>query len=580
MSIKDQPLLAPDPWPARRAASLASIATVITLLVVCFGVFPVSEGPSGLAAQLAWSFGHPLILLENVAGIPADMTAAGPMRPLFNLNAAESKVVFRFAIAFCLGAGIGFATYRRVNERQPNRLNATFISGATYADGLNAKSKTAFLLGSDYKASGSGIALAPDLRLPRNREIQSLLVVGRPRYGKSTALRFMLDGILARRGDKLIVYDSKGDVTADWPGSKVILLAPHDTRSWGWAVGRDVLGEPGAREFAAALIPVSDREPNWALGGQEILIAAIRKLQATLDTRWSWRELGELLDLPDQELRRVAHDHHRAALRYLTLDPETHEFDRTAASYVSTAMAPIQRIVRPLAQAWSDLAAEYQVSLRTWLADEQPAHRTIILQRAAHLPAVSAAWITAALEVMARFCVGPALADDEDRRLWFVLDEFSTVPKIEGLPDLFAQGPSKGVCVVLACQNLELVEDRYGPTVTKSIIQNTDVQLLFRLNAGETSTYLTKTAIPKTEIRRYDRPRPKGPNDAATTPEKSESICLITTHDLATLPRGEAYAVVEGSVVRLRWPRSTWTQQREPTIQANWVIDQGTVKLA
>lgn len=381
-----------------------------------------------------------------------DLLAAATKNAFAGGSIAAPVVTGHLIAAICLAFGAGVAAHRLNDRRTPRRLNANYISGATYAEGADVSAKAAALLADDRRLSGLGIALSPDVVLPRNREIQSILAIGRPRYGKSTAIRYLLDGLLARATDKLIVYDSKGDVTSEWPGLRVILLAPHDTRSWAWAVGQDVLGEPGAREFSSALIPISEHEPNWGLGGQEILVAVVRGLQTTKDTQWSWQDLDDVANLPDRELRRWAQLYHRPALRYLTLDPETLEFDKTAASYVSTAMSAIHKIVRPLSQAWRTIDPAYQVSLRAWLRDEVPARRTIIFQAAAHLPAISTAWIAAALDLMARFCVGPALPDSTERRIWYVLDEFATVPKISCMNSLLAQGPSKGICVILACR--------------------------------------------------------------------------------------------------------------------------------
>lgn len=572
MSIRNQPLLIANPV---RAWIWALLVWLFAGLAVAFALYdrlPLVEGFARPSSGLMGAMHALPDLLAILLGLTSSPTATGLARPRADL--ATVLTAARYLAVLCLPLGLGLATHRHVLSRQPRRLNATFIGGATYAEKRAAPRLAASLLADDMRLAGPGIALCPDLRLPRNREIQSILVVGRPRYGKSTALQFMLDGILARPGDKLVVFDSKGDVAAGWPSADVIFLAPHDTRSWAWAVGRDVLGETGARELAAALILVSDREPNWTLGGQEILVAAIRKLQAEHDTGWSWADLDEILDLPDKALRKVALDHHRPALRYLTLDPETECFDRTAASYISTAMAPINRLVRPLAQAWSEIEPQYQISLRAWLLDEMPQRRTLILQAASHLPSISSTWITAALEMMARFCVGPALADSTERRLWYILDEFSTVPKISALPALLAQGPSKGVCVILACQNLELVEDNYGSILTQAIIQNMDIQVLFRLNAGPTAHYLTQTGIQKTELRRYNRPAAQGEANARV--DEPETVCLVTPHDLATLPRGEAYVTVESSILRLRWPKSTWIEHRPGMIQAPWVTAQGT----
>ena len=303
---------------------------------------------------------------ENFTGLLAAATMNAFLGGRGSIGAPELVADFvngHLIAAVCLAFGVGGAAYRLAERRIPRRLNAAYISGATYAEGADVRGKAAALFGEDRRVSGSGLAVSPDVFLPRNREIQSILAIGRPRYGKSTAIQYMLDGILARAGDKLIVYDSKGDVTADWPGMEVILLAPHDTRSWAWVVGQDVLGEFGAREFASALIVVDDREPNWGLGGQEIMVAVVRGLQATKNTTWSWQDLDQIANLPDKELRRWAQRYHPPALRYLTLDPNTGEFDRTAAGYLSSAMSAIHRLVRPLSQAWSNIDPAYQVSL-------------------------------------------------------------------------------------------------------------------------------------------------------------------------------------------------------------------------
>lgn len=572
MSADNQPLLHANPTRAGVWAFVVWLSAGLALTHALFDLLPMVGGSPSYGSGL----GGAVRALPDVLTILLGLTSAPPSSGFTWLGVDLPTLLMTAGYLGVLGLplGLGLATHRHVLSRQPRRLNATFIAGACYAEKRDAPPLAANLLAADMRVAGAGIALCPNLRLPRNREIQSILVVGRPRYGKSTGLQFMLNGILARPRDKLVVFDSKGDVATGWPSADVIFLAPHDTRSWAWAVGRDVLGETGARELAAALIQVSDREPNWTLGGQEILVAAIRSLQAQHGTGWSWSDLDEVLDLPDAALRQVALDHHRPALRYLTLDPETECFDRTAASYISTAMAPINRLVRPLAQAWSDIGPEYQISLRSWLLDEAPRRRTIIFQAASHLPSISVAWVTAALEMMARFCVGPALADSTERRLWYILDEFSTVPKIPALSALLAQGPSKGVCVLLACQNLELVEENYGPTLTKAIIQNMDIQVFFRITSGPTAEYLTQIGMPKTQLRRFGQPVAK--DGASSGGNKPEGVCLVTPHDLATLPRGEAYVAVEGSILRLRWPKSDWIEHRPAMIEAPWVTAQVT----
>lgn len=111
----------------------------------------------------------------------------------------------------------------------------------------------------------------------------------------------------------------------------------------------------------------------------------------------------------------------------------------------------------------------------------------------------------------------------------------------------------------------------------QSIVQNVDIQLLFRLNSGPTSIYLTDVSIPKTEIRRYGYKEDTEKKGAGKLPHDLETLCLVTPHDLATLPRGEGFAVIEGSILRMRWPKSSWTEQRAPLIEASWVTEQGPI---
>src|SRR5450631_2220243 len=63
----------------------------------------------------------------------------------------------------------------------------------------------------------------------------------------------------------IIAHDVKGDLTARWPG-RFILLAPHDERSWGWAIGRDIVGTVLARELSTLLVAAAGNDPQWAEG--------------------------------------------------------------------------------------------------------------------------------------------------------------------------------------------------------------------------------------------------------------------------------------------------------------------------
>ena len=121
----------------------------------------------------------------------------------------------------------------------------------------------------------------------------------------------------------------------------------------------------------------------------------------------------------------------------------------------------------------------------------------------------------------------------------------------------------------------------YGRNLAYSIIQNTDIQILFRLNAGPTSSYYCSTGIPHTKIKRTKK---KVKTESGENDEKPDDICLVTPYDLATLKRTQDYVegivIMEGDIFRTRWPYSSWHAQRAPLLEANWVTEQKPVETA
>jgi hypothetical protein len=415
------------------------------------------------------------------------------------------------------------------------------------------------------KAALPGIEIAPGVPLPRERETEGVLVVGAPGAGKTVILRFLAAQVLGRGGDRLVVHDTKGDVTERWPTGDVILLAPQDARSWAWDVAADIRDELAAREFAAALVP-EGREPTWAQGGQEILVGVLRELQVRSGTSWGWADLRDALQVPPTVLRERLTTVHPAALAYLGVD-ENGEFTRTAASYVGTVLAPLARLVRPLAAAWGTAPPERRVSLRAWLLDGEPQRRTVILQRAAHLPEMSRAWIAAAVRILAQTAASPLLEESERRRLWLLLDEFPQLGRLESAIEVLETCRSKGVCAILAAQSLEQIEVLYGTPRRRALESMLRTKIVLRVASGPTARHVAEEVVGRREI--VEPPRRVRDRDGAIAPQaaKSEERLVLLPSEIAALGRSkygpEGFLVGLGSdVYRLAWPYDRWPAQR------------------
>jgi type IV secretory pathway TraG/TraD family ATPase VirD4 len=375
----------------------------------------------------------------------------------------------------------------------------------------------------------------------------------------------------------MVVHDTKGDVTQDWPTDDIILLAPHDARSWGWDIGRDIVGELPTFEFAAALIPEPDRDPVWAMGAQHIMTAVLIALQRRYTTAWGWSELYAALQQSPEQLYQMAVNHHPIAAHFLAL--EGSEYTRTAASYVTTLMAPVARLVQPLAAAWGDLHLDFRLSLKDWISDNYEGPRTIIMQRMPAFPETSRLWIAAAVNHMIGIAGGSGLEEKPDRRIYMCLDEFPQIGKIRSLFDVPATHAAKGVTLALAFQTLGQVRDVYGPNAMGSVDQLTGTKVIFR-SQGEDAEYVADKMIGKW---RYS-----APDRSSNTPDNSwfgnKTVNWRTREENLVLPsylaglvpnssgvEGLVLGLDGGDIYRLSWPYEHWPAQREGNVEAAWI---------
>jgi hypothetical protein len=99
------------------------------------------------------------------------------------------------------------------------------------------------------------------------------------------------------------------------------------------------------------LVAAAGNDPQWADGAREILVGIINTLQRERKTEWSWPDLKTALELDDAALRDFACRFHPIAKRFMSLDGDQN-FTKNAGSYVSSLMAPINKLIGPLAAAW------------------------------------------------------------------------------------------------------------------------------------------------------------------------------------------------------------------------------------
>lgn len=437
-----------------------------------------------------------------------------------------------------------------------------------------------------------GIKIHPELPLPENRENENFFILGAIGSGKTVGIiNYMLQQLIddfraGRRRDKVVLYDVKGDFTQalyGLHGVDVKLFAPWDVRSVRWNLSRDVRSVTDAGLIASAAVPPShgNRDPYWSNAARSVF----EKLLATL-----WSDCGpNSLQWPTL----VAYLSDPIALRVFL---ETFPEGKQAASNIQGDNAQTQGVlsnlyehtpwVAQLARAWG-----YGVdfSLRDWLNDGKPG--ILIMRNDARYPHIAGPIITMAyqllmLEHMGR---GESWRKDGHGKIWYMLDEFPTLPKINNLIKAIPTIRSLGGCFVLAAQDISQVRAIYGEQDAQTVAGQCATRIYFRLD-GDAAEFASDMCGNKEEAMiQAGHFMPKGENlrslvgttmqDDITTspvllPGEFQALRRADQMNMAT----EAFFQTSGMpLTKLTWPLTLFPKIAALEERAAWVTQPWTV---
>lgn len=301
------------------------------------------------------------------------------------------------------------------------------------------------------KSPPLGVKIHPQIPISEQQECRHIMLLGGSGSGKTSILWPVIAQAQAR-GDKCLIFSFKGDFQqkAAFPFS---LLAPWDSRSVRWQLGKDIRTRLHAESLAKTLIPTPDKDPIWAQGAQGLLTAIISEVQSKYQESWGFFRLAEACSV-------ALSDYDSLVQTVMSESPLARSFlmgkdSKTTASYLAQMASNLSDVVNLGVADYSNKGKPW--SVRGWLAGDSP--NAAILGYMNESEELSRAFCSSIIEQAVKQVLAFPDASPDARRIWLFLDEVPQAGKIPSITDALETARSKGCRVVVGMQGVAQLEE-------------------------------------------------------------------------------------------------------------------------
>ncbi len=503
---------------------------IVVLIPMIFGL---RHGRAGV--EVLWRSPLLAIPVTLVSGIVVSILSS-PLRT-FGVD-KESVIQLAFGALVCVGvgylAGRAIAAKKRSPDADHRRGAVVMGSGEAHESprwGWQTRRKRK----SHAVDSGPAVTLAGIPVTPMD-ETKHFKLIGTTGTGKSTAIRELLEGALAR-GDRVVIADPDGGYLNTFYNAERgdVILNPFVAASAKWNLLGEIINDYDVEQLARSLIPDSgDPERIWADYARTFFTAVVQQVISTGVKDDS--EVDRLFNsAPDSELRGLLA---KTSAGPLLAEGNDRMFG-CVRTITTAALRPLKYVTRQEGTPFS---------VRKWVSEGAARHAggrggvLFLPYKAGEIAALRAmisAWMRLAIfEAMNR--------PEGDQRLWFVVDELDALGEIDGLKDALARLRKFGGRSVLGFQSIAQVSSTYGAGVADTIVENCGNTLILRCSASErggTSEFASKL-IGQREVTHTTQSRTRRPGEWRTSTTSSEHVKIepaVMASEIERLPDLEGF---------------------------------------
>ena len=481
-------------------------------------------------------------------------------------------------IASCLAGVIGFIWAYSATPLVDMREHH---DGPQLLVGRPAQSLAKSAMTERQQPSERPIEIAPGVPYPHLWRVVSLLVVGAVGSGKTRIILWLTHMILDKlqrepAGDHaILIHDTTGEILQGLPvpDNAFAALHPHRQGGWGWAMGRDISTTEDMEEVADQAIEKTG-EAVWGKGASQMYAGIMATAAGEHDgNTWGMRDVYEIALRDPAVLKLNFETFYPPAASLIEFDATSGDLSRTSLSFLLTFRASTLRMIRPLAEAWTDLPPERMFSFRDWVHQDNPQQpKIVVLQRSGRHPEISAMWIGMVLDSLASHVGDPALEVSQTRTRTLMIDELPSLGRLRRFPELADTGRNKGLGFICAAQDLNVQFDRVYGEFSESIKLRFRLKIFCAQTPGPQTVEIAKTSIGVRRVEEitYDKTVTRGPQgrtEQVAANCRIDEVPIVSEHYLAHQlgvrgKRVRGILVGLPEVLRFDWPLLIWRKRR------------------
>ncbi len=390
-----------------------------------------------------------------------------------------------------------------------------------------------------------GFELWHQLRIPNEHKSKGIFIMGEQGSGKTVYLLYLIEKALRDPHAKAVIHDFKMDIYPfllqhlKIPESQVKLLHPYDKRASGWNIQADIEDEDTAEEVAGAFIEKGDPKNVFFPKSARNIIKAILtyylyRSEENSEYRWGLIHVVEALRKRDRILEMIE------AYPVLEYAKDALQNDDVRA----TIFADFGKI-ETVATMWNQPDKEL-VSLRAWRRKEGRevlVLGTDVMREATCKTLNRALWAMLSKQVLDQSA--PKLGD-----MWFFLDEFHAMGRLEGLETFVSTARSRKGNIVLAGQDINqlLKPEMYHKEGTNIIMQGCSTKIFFRCS-GDASRWASNQIGNEWLLKQSKDRRVSGGDVSTGTGEKEQQQAVVKPEDIQCLQMCSAQRPVLDAVI-------------------------------